>query len=417
MSEEASEQHPLAVRAQELVAKLESLDSIEAPHQETVVRAKAALDAAQVTIEGSNPLLISSKAEAALKDSFDDLETAIPAFTDDATTATPDDFKSAVEDILYRLVDFPVVVQPESLETIRAGLSGFREFAEKETETLAGAAATLRQQLDDLREVIQQGDEEAKTKLDGITQTVSELSAAVEVQKEELRTAISSQADLFSTEQKERQSSFKTFLDQVQAEHKGIQDNVIKKGEDSVADVLKRAEAIVEKIDARHKEVVNTAEAVGLTATISGFVGYADQQKRAADWWRRGAVAALLGIVVLGFITLLIAEGGDLDVQLSLLKGSIATALAFLAGYAGKQSGHHRREERRSRRLGLEIHAFDPYIANLPDNRQMALKEFMALRAFGHLDDEEAGEDRWGEHQPSAQKVLDLLRRVDTDRS
>jgi uncharacterized phage infection (PIP) family protein YhgE len=404
MTEQNGEPHPIAERARNLVTRLDSLEDVAEEHQQPVLRAKASLEQLISTVRASNPLLLSTRALDPLSDQLTALENALPVLEGTATTATGADFEGAIEELLYRLSDVLVIQRPEDAEPVRTAIAGVTEFAKQQT-------ASLRTALDELAASIEEAKAHTESSIATLKEDLSELTAAIQVQKEELNTALESQKALFETEQKNREATFATKLEEILAEHKTVQTKVVEDGEESVKEVLQRAEGLANQIDKRKEEVEATAEAVGLTATISGFTGYADQQKKSADWWRRGAVAALVAIVALGLATLAWSDEADFTLQQSLLKGSIGTALAILAGYAGTQSGHHRREERRSRRLGLEVAAFDPYVANLDTDRQKALKEFMALRVFGHLEDPDTDVDKWGEHQPSAQKVMDLLRR------
>lgn len=407
--------HPIVDRARGLLDRLSALEEVPAEQQPVVIRAKVVLEQLVVSVETANPLLLSIRALDSISDHLNEVETAIPVLEGNPTTATIGDFTSGVEEVLYRLSDLVHIQRAEDVGPVKAAIREMARFAENQIKTLEEQLDALGAQASDLGSRITAGGEKYDTRIEQLNQKLTELSAAVEVQKEELQTALTSQSSLFETEQEKRRTNFATTLKEISAEHDAAQADMIKKGEASVEEVHEKAETLLAQINKRKEEVEATAEAVGLTATISGFAKYADQQKKSADIWRAVVVVSLVLIAVLGLATLAWTDPETLTLQRSLLKGSVGTALAILAGYAGKQSGHHRREERRSRRLGLEVAAFDPYVANLAEDRQKELKEFMALRVFGHLEDPDTEDDRWGEHQPSARKVLDLLRRDKTE--
>ena len=94
---------------------------------------------------------------------------------------------------------------------------------------------------------------------------------------------------------------------------------------------------------------------------------------------------------------------GTLDAR----RTAYALSLAAAATYTGKQSAHHRRNERRSRQFELETAAIGPYIEGLEPNNQEAIQAYMALQTFGHFDESEL-DTSWTPE--SLQKVLDTLK-------
>lgn len=403
------QQHPIVQRSVGLLERIEALERVEEAHQETVLQATAVLKQLVTQVQGANPLLLSTTSLDAISDHLSSMETAFPVLEGAETTATLADIRSSLEQVRRRLSDILVIQRPKDVDAVTRTIAEMRAFAEDQIKALNDEVGALRSRSEELDAEIKTAASAHEANVATLKTSLDEVSAAIEVNKGELQTALDSQNSLFEAEQKKRQATFTTTLDEISTAHQKAHAKLVQEGEASVQDVLKKANIILEKIEKRKGEVEEVAEAVGLTATISGFAKYADQQKNSADWWRGGAVAALLAVVALGVGTLAWVDPSDLTLQRSLLKGSVGTALAFLAGYAGKQSGHHRKEERRSRRLGLEVHAFDPYVANLDPTRQKALKEFMALRVFGHLEDPDSEEDKWGEHQPTVKQVMDVL--------
>ena len=409
--EDPFENHALVTRARSIKALINDLAELNESDQISVTRLRAALDYIEVHLRASDPSLVSDRLVSAIDETMAEIETHLTSLRDSPEVVVSSSIRESVESLLYKCVDFPVVGSVADLAPVRTAIESLASFAASEREKLSAELAGLREEIEKAKPSLTSSHESVAEKITAAETAVQELTAAVETQKNEIKAAAESQSTAFTTSETERKSEFKAFLNDLQTEHTTIQNNVIKKGEDTVKEVLERAQELEKQIEKRRDEVDNTAEAVGLAATIRGFRGYADQQKRIADWWRFGAIAALLAIVVLGLWTLKNSVDGDLDLQRSLIKGSIGTALATIAGYSGRQSSHHRREERAARRLGLEVAAFDPFIANLPEDRQLALKEFMTLRIFGHLEDEAAEADRWGDHHPSAQSVLALIKK------
>lgn len=402
--------HPLVERSESLLQRLGEIKNPSEEDAPLVIQATAGLEHLVHTIRGANPLLLSVKALDVLSDDIGELEATLPALEGAETTRSTAEFRTSLDHLLYAVTDVVTVSAPEDLDPVRSAIGAMKDFSEQHIGDLQIRLDQAEKQRQALAENLSQATTDFEAKREALNASVSELSAAIKAQKNELDTALASYASLYETEQQKRAVSFTTKLDEMVSAHAAAEEEMVKSGEASVTDVRKRADAILADINKRKKEVEATAEAVGLAATITGFAKDADEQKKAADIWRVVSVVSLLAIVFSGITTLIWVDLENLSLQQSLVKGSAGVALAVLAGYAGKQSGHHRQEERRSRKLALEVHAFDPYVANLDAERQGVLKEFMALRVFGHLDDAGSGGDKWDSaHKPSVQQVIDVL--------
>lgn len=74
--------------------------------------------------------------------------------------------------------------------------------------------------------------------------------------------------------------------------------------------------------------------------------------------------------------------------QRAITKITAMVVLAGIAGYLGAQSHEHRVQERRARRRHLDLKALGPFIVQLPEPDQQAIRKDIAGRAF--LQDEVA---------------------------
>jgi hypothetical protein len=61
----------------------------------------------------------------------------------------------------------------------------------------------------------------------------------------------------------------------------------------------------------------------------------------------------------------------------------ITLALAIPATYAARESSGHRKVERATRRLELELASLDPYLEKLPEEMRHEVKKGLSERFFG----------------------------------
>lgn len=100
----------------------------------------------------------------------------------------------------------------------------------------------------------------------------------------------------------------------------------------------------------------------------------------------------------------------DDTVQFVIYKVSIGLLAATVAGYAAKQASEHRVQERRFKRLALDVAALEPFLATLED--ATTIRDEFAKRAFApeNAPGDEGASDSPGAVQFSASQMLDLLK-------
>lgn len=95
-------------------------------------------------------------------------------------------------------------------------------------------------------------------------------------------------------------------------------------------------------------------------------------------------------------------------------KVSIGLLAAAVAGYAARQASDHRVQERRFKRLALDVAALEPFLATLEDSA--AVRDEFAKRMFApeKAPGDDADSDSSGAVQFSAPQILDLLKGLGT---
>ncbi|OCG73473.1 hypothetical protein A7J15_07210 [Microbacterium sediminis] len=131
----------------------------------------------------------------------------------------------------------------------------------------------------------------------------------------------------------------------------------------------------------------NVLSVIGVNAEASEYASYAEQQDQAANRWRKGAVIAYTAAAVVFFAAILIPMLPGVDIEQgwweSLIQKLGAPGGAAAIGYfLQRESAQHRREARTAKEIELTLTALEPFIANLHDDEQRAIRLATASKVF-----------------------------------
>jgi len=219
-------------------------------------------------------------------------------------------------------------------------------------------------------------------------------NAEINSSKERLDNAIAAFQSQFSeSEQSRRDRSTKAeneqheklniFRDHVTAQIKNFIDKKTSEVQAVLGGFEGQAKKAIDDLDARKKQA---ADLVQLTANITVTGDYserADQERRAANFWRWVTIA-LMGILVVGAIVIveLSLRCDSIDWKMLLFRYATAVILVLPAAYAMNESSRHRKMELRYRRMQLELASIDPFLETLPKEKRDELKQTLAGRMF-----------------------------------
>lgn len=197
-----------------------------------------------------------------------------------------------------------------------------------------------------------------------VLESLAEVDDTITQQTTRLDTAISSQQEAFAKRQDERTSQWTDLVAKNDAEMREH----------------------VAKLEAYEEQSRKVLSAVGVNATATDYGVYANEQAAIANKWRVGAVIAF-SIAAVAFLTAaglsFVGIGADSEWWQVVAQKIGAPAGAAAVGYfLARESGQHRREERRARQVQLTLTALEPFIVNLPVNQQETIRFDTALGIF-----------------------------------
>jgi hypothetical protein len=259
----------------------------------------------------------------------------------------------AADDVVSTLASWPPMKPAKWLAGINSSVESFQRRALGATEAVEARA------------------QEVRDNLDTISTEQQTLETSVEEQRQRISEAI---------------ASFTSRGDAAVSEWTAEHEEEITRRADAWDAALAGARAEAEthrtqmaEYEAKSRKVL---EAVGGNATATDFGIYANEQMKAADQWRKVAVAVFVvaGAWFIASSFPWFTPDGELW-ESALARLGVTAAVAGVGLYTARESSQHRKEERRAKEVQLVLTALEPFIANmtLEDQNQLRVASAEAI--------------------------------------
>lgn len=148
---------------------------------------------------------------------------------------------------------------------------------------------------------------------------------------------------------------------------------------------------------------------IGNLGVTSGYLRVANQAKWTMWIWQAVTVGSLATLSTLAYKTLGLLEGHDGQFNWGGFAGRalLLVSLGVIAAYSGTQADKLFGEERRNRKLALELEAIGPYLAPLPVEEQNKFRLQIGELSFGREPESHV-------HRKSPASAIDLLNSKET---
>lgn len=365
-----------------------------------VARVEAVLNYALAKSELVNVNLVTADEWETVGRTCEELASAIKAFGEEGLGQNRlADVDHLVDQLLAELREWPTDAAldgavTKAAETFRRSLAARLRPVKQDVNELTQVLSELRTSQNATADLVStrldKVDEAASERL----QSVESKIATVEAQLDEAQDTIASQKSRvdesiaryesqFSEAQAERSSNFKELLNNAEARLDEIH-----------VDLSNRAEQVLEALAEHQAESEKMVTLIATSGTVDAYGREAKAQLKQADFWRW--IATILSIVAGLVAVWSVAMAATGEVRTVQVVSRVATALVLfgVAGYAATQSSQHRRREERARRLELELTAFSPFIASLPEDKQQAAREALVEKLFGQNPDGGSGAEK-----------------------
>lgn len=172
-----------------------------------------------------------------------------------------------------------------------------------------------------------------------------------------------------------------------------------------VSEYEEKAQNVLKDIEEKQKHVEKLVGVIGNLGVTSGYLRVANQARLALWLWQGATVASLVTLSILAYKTLGILEGSHdaFSWEGFAARALVLVSLGVIAAYSGTQADKLFGEERRNRKLALELEAIGPYLAPLPIEEQNKFRLQVGEQSFGR--DLEAHA-----HRKSPVSAIDILK-------
>lgn len=353
---------------------------------------------------------------------------ALVAFASDKDPRQIDSANASADRALAAINQVPGVYSPEELGQLVSVSTKYRDVvenwllvSEKSLSDANGNVETLQRRLADLSTNIQSEQQKLSqivTDQQGQFSTAQEtrgkeFSDTLRTVQQDLTKLVTEYQGQFSTGQDTRSKEFAQALATQQTGYNAVINDYGKKLADQDADFTKQriefvqaskddlgklihqyegeAKDILEKVKERQKHVEKLVGVIGNLGVTSGYLSTANQAKYGMWFWQGMTVVAMITLTSLAYKTLGLLEDGSGHFNWGgfaarvLLLGS----LGVLAAYSGSQADKLFVDEKKNRKLALELEAIGPYLAPLPVEDQNKFRLQIGEKSFGQDHDRE----------------------------
>jgi phosphate uptake regulator len=344
--------------------------------KEARTRCLRVLAYACVALDASSGDLVSDQARQAITN-------ALAGFSEN-----PASVAEAADPPTSTLVDaialLPIARGREVEQAVKDAAANFQRSAQQRLNALRRELDTAKSEIASLGDTIQERGVELGTTID---QRTGEANNRIE----ELQSSFTEQIEAFERHIAQEREALSEFRTRQTAVFEEAEEHRIVAARDRLAEAQEELDKMqasaMEEVNERVAEIrrmeIESSElvgAIGLAGTAERYGEEAQQQKDAADRWRRVtvglAILALVGVVYAITQRHTAVETFTAKLSLSIILGGIAT-------YAGGQSAAHRRREQHARGLQLELTAFAPFIEPLTPEQKEEERVIMTRKTFG----------------------------------
>lgn len=370
--QEGLETHPVHVTLKQV---LEFLDGYAPPEdhtvedqaaaKEAVFRATVVLQHVARVLQTTDPVFMSVQRLTRLRKQLGTIQSEFGEFDSDKNHVHLQNIHSSLDAALDTVFQVPPISTSEDAHRLAEAATAFRDHASKLIDGLRSKT------------------EQTAIRAEQFEKALESAKAEVSAQKGRLDAAIAGFQSQFSEAEDRRRQSFEQSSQQLSEKSAQTLTDLASRADEAIEQWATRSSAAIETLEAKRREAVDLVHVIGNVGVTGNFKEVANEEKKAADMLRILALSCM-GLIIIGVAsTIWVAvQPGTPWPQIAIRIG-ITLALAIPATYAARESAEHRRVERATRRLELELASLDPYLEKLPEDQRNEVKKRLSERFFG----------------------------------
>jgi hypothetical protein len=361
---------------------------------QTLNRVRAVLSCLEVHINSIDPLLLrkalQDQINTELNNINNQLSNFIVTFRDHNHLNI---LNQRLENILIFTSQIVNIVNEESIETIRETVTSFRKsvgqqksLLERQQEEFLEKSSSIYDQIEDFKQKIEDNESKLNSELQKIQDKYNELhqnfitsqesrSQQFLELKEDFIKKFGEITEGLNNKTQEIVSSFQEEFDSIKEELTSTNESFLEETKQKLVDYDSMLES--------HKKSVEELVGIISTSSISGhFKEVADYKRKLANIWQIVTVASFLLTILFGFYAFIWGNHG-IDWPRLIARFVVTVALGSLTAYSAKQAAYNEAEERKNRKMEVELKTLNPYLASFSPEDQIKLKQQLFPHIFG----------------------------------
>ncbi|ANX12199.1 hypothetical protein ABE41_009280 [Fictibacillus arsenicus] len=340
-----------------------------------------------------DPWLVSTTSLTNMNNTINQIASYLTNFRNDKNEQHLTNIFNHLENLLPYFTQFLVPKTPDDIEGIRSSVISFRKSVGQHLSNVE-------------REAV---DTSATLKIN--TEKLNELTGAIENQKGRIDSVISDFQNQFLNAQTNRNEEFNDFLKKAEDDFKenlssyndGFEKLVTTQKEsfdtlnegfeqqtenqqqsfDTLIDDLKsKVQSELDQIKEMNQKAEKILGIMSMKGLAQGYQKIANSEGNKAFVWNAISILSILGVLWFGYKFIILHEGTM--TWTALISRVVLTGVGItLFTYCAKQATNHRNEERRNRKIELELASLDPYLKDLEETEQKKVKQSLVDKYFG----------------------------------
>ncbi|MED4136005.1 hypothetical protein P4668_26890 [Priestia megaterium] len=405
--------HASYINTGEVLKVLDGIDStnLSTTAIEMLARISSTFEFLKETLDKVDPWLVSTSTMNNINSPISQVLGEINAYNNDKNEQRLNNILSYLENLLVYLSQLVVPKTSEDIEGVKSSVISFRKsvgqhlgYVERDCTNTSAALTKNTEKLNDLTASI----ESQKARIDAIINEFQNQFLQSQSQRNEEFTIFTKKGeqDLIGTlrdfqgtfeqqtltQQETFDSLTEGFQQRIESQQQsfdslteGFQqwiENQRESFDTLVADLKTNLQTELDQIKGMNQEAEKILGIMSMKGLAQGYQKIANSESQKAFVWNAISILSLVGILWFGYKFIILHEGAMS--WTSLISRIVLTGVGItLFTYCAKQATNHRNEERRNRKIELELASLDPYLKDLEPEKQKEVKQALVDKYFG----------------------------------
>jgi hypothetical protein len=361
---------------------------------QTLNRTRAVLSCLEVHINSIDPVLMRKASQDQLYSELNNINNQLINFG--VTFKNPNHLHTLnqrLDNILTYTSQIVTIINDESIETIRETVTSLRKsvgqqksLLERQQEEFLEQSTSINNQIEEFKQKIEEYELKLNSELQKIQEKYNELH-------QNFITSQESRTQEFLELKEDFNNEFREITESLNKETQEIISSFQKEFDSAKSELISSYESFMEETQQKldeynklldsHKKSVEELVGIISTNSISGhYKEVADYMRKKANAWQRGTIISFLLTIGFGFYAFVLGHD-TLNWPGLAARFVVTVALGSLTAYAAKQATYYEGEEKKNRKMEVELKTLNPYLASFSPEEQIKLKEQLFPLIFG----------------------------------